>query len=146
MKNDWTSISDIGKHFDDGILTQEKYQFVEDAYVRAVQLILEEKDVSELTLLELEKSDGLEEYLLSSQEKTFFERMTDASHLDIQDVETAVRLILREIMWGTLTAPAKTVQIEFGYDYYMYVRCEELLQTTQEKIADCELYVEEIGF
>lgn len=38
-KNDWTSISDIGQVFDEGVLTAEDYKQMEDSYIKALNIV-----------------------------------------------------------------------------------------------------------
>ena len=140
--NSWTSVSDIGKIFVDGILTVEKYKQTEDSYVQAVKIILKEKGISKMTVCGLEKNDGMPEIVFSSKEKSFFERVADKFCVELSEIEIAVRLALREEIWCGLLSDKGDVKIEFGYDYYMYVRCDAVEETTKQMILDMGLFVE----
>lgn len=141
-KKDWTSISDIGKTFDEGILTIEEYKQIEDAYVNAINIILQENDISKMTVCKLEKNDCIEEYILSQKDKELYATIFDFSKLVLNDVETIIRLALRELIWCTLSCHTKKLEIEFGYDYYMYVRCDEISVSAQKRISEYGLFVE----
>lgn len=140
--NDWTAISDIKKTFGDGILTASKYKQTEDAYVEAVKIILKEKDISQMTICDLEKNDNMEEFVFLPDEKNFFDKITNNNRVDIHEIEVATRLSLREVIWCSLLANMGDVKIEFGYDYYMYIKCTELEETTKQMILDSGLFVE----
>ncbi len=141
-KNDWTSISDVGQTFDDGILTVEEYKQIEDSYAKAVNIILQEKGILQLTVHSLEKNDCIKEHILSSKDKEFYIRIAELLQLDSDNIEMAVRLALRELIWCTLSCSTKNVEIEFGYDYYMYIRCDTISELAQKKISEYGLFVE----
>ncbi len=144
-KNDWTSISDVGQTFDDRILTIEEYKQIEDAYTKAVNIILQEKDILQLTVHSLEKNDCIEEHILSSKDEEFYIRIAELLQLDLENIEMAVRLALRELIWCTLSCSTKNVEIEFGYDYYMYIRCDAISELAQKKISEYGLFVEPLS-
>lgn len=141
-KNDWTSISDIGQVFDEGVLTAEDYKQMEDSYIKALNIVLQTKDVTQMNIYKLEKYDCIDEYIFSHKEKDVYAKLADSSCINLDKVETVTRLILRELIWCTLSCRTKSVEIEFGYDYYMYVRCDEIDVSTQQEILKCGLFVE----
>ena len=51
-KNEWISVSDIGRSFDGEVLTKEEYLRVESAYVDTVKELLEVSGVKFLTIVE----------------------------------------------------------------------------------------------
>jgi len=49
------------------------------------------------------------------------------------------------MFWGTLKNYSSTIYIEFGYDYYMYLKCRDTL--SKEFIANCKqegIFIEEM--
>ena len=140
--NSWTSVSDIGKTFGDGILTVEKYKQTEDSYVEAVKIILKEKGISKMTVCGLEKNDDMSEVVFSSKEKSFFEGVTNNFCAELSEIESAVRLALRETIWCSLLSEKGDVKIEFGYDYYMYVSCDAVEESTKQIILNNGLFIE----
>lgn len=141
-KNDWTSISDIGQSFADGVLTVEKYKQTEDAYVETIKVILTEKGISKMTICGLEKNDVGEEDFFSPEERSFFSRIENNFRIEIHEIELMIRLALREMVWCSLLTNEGNVRIEFGYDYYMYVRCNKIEERTKQRILDNGLFVE----
>ena len=51
-----------------------------------------------------------------------------------------MRLALRELIWFKFASPS--LKVIFGYDYYMYFRCQELSVQAEMKIAKLGLFVE----
>ncbi len=139
---DWTSISDIGKTYDNGILTTLKYKQIEDAYVEAVKIILKEKGISQMVICNLEKNDDVEEFIFLPEEKVFLNKMNNNCCLGLCEIEIATRLSLREVIWSSLLTDTGDFKIEFGYDYYMYIRGAKLEDATKQKILDNGLFVE----
>ncbi|MBQ2932516.1 MAG: hypothetical protein IJE62_06735 [Clostridia bacterium] len=142
--NDWTSISDIGKTFIGGVLSQTKYKQTEDSYVDAVKIILKEKGISKMMLCSLEKNDDMAEFVFSAKEKDLFNRIDDNFCVELNELETAVRLALREVIWCNLLSDTGDLKIEFGYDYYMYIRCNEMEEAAKQIILNSGLFVEEV--
>lgn len=139
--DEWTSVSDIGKEFCNGVFTKEEYQKTEDSYVNAISEILKEKGISELIVRDLEK-DEKTEFGLSFEEKQLFEEITNNEHINLYKAEPLIRLVLREMLWCRLCSDLEDVKIEFGYDYYMYVSCSEIEASTKKKICESGLFVE----
>lgn len=97
-----------------------------------------------MTLSESEKIDFDDTYARTPQEKKFYESARDAMQLSIGDTEMAIRLTLREFIWCKLSCAEKNIEITFGYDYYMYIRCDEISAETRKAVSDCGLYLEQI--
>jgi hypothetical protein len=120
LRNEWTSIYDIGKAFDDGVLTVEEYLAVEKAYVDTVKLITQQLGVTVLKVNELE----IHHECLSPQLRNVIATKVDAIYEGMsvsgRELEDIVRLCLRETIWCKLEGE-KDLYIHFGYDYYMYV-------------------------
>ena len=146
---EWTAISDIGKPEYNNI-TYSDYEKVETTYIRAIQLILEEKQINGL------EAESVEQHS-TSQDFRFFlntgrlenidvdfdkeiKTITNGSLFGKQKIEKIVRLILRETIWIALFS--KQFEVRFGYDYYMYVKSQELSSETIHEIERMGLFVE----
>ncbi len=127
-RNEWTSVSDIGRSFDGVILTPDEYQRVEDAYVAVAISFLKESRLSAVTV------DGLEnsEFCPIPLE----EGMT----IDIRNLPEVVRLILQEKVWCRLISQ-KTF-LHFGYDYYMFVGVSLECPKSKQLARNLGLFVE----
>lgn len=147
--SEWTSISDIGKAICNN-LSYEEYERIESAYVAAVILILDEKAIPNLRIVGLESYNtikGFDEFkkdgrlrnidVAFNSEIAPLENGTILSRVEIQKM---TRLILRETIWMYLCNA--DFKITFGYDYYMYVDCAELADSTIKRIEGMGLFVE----
>ena len=141
--NDWTSVSDIGNVFSDGVLTKEKYLETENTYIQAINVILNENNISEMIVTDLEKyEDNTSSELLSSDEKKLFFNISDNMCVKLYEIQHIARMNLREILWCRLLSRTENLEIEFGYDYYMYIRCNEIPSSIKRMIFDLGLYIE----
>jgi hypothetical protein len=123
LKDEWTSIADIGRFYDDHEFTADNYQIVEDAYVATALGFLAEAGGDSLAITYLETA-GLDagnlelKYLqgISLDPRQVRVGMVFAG----RDLADLCRLVLREILWCKL-AWSDDFYLHFGYDYYMYL-------------------------
>ena len=117
--NEWTSFTDIGRHFDDGILTSDEYYKVENNYISCVKELAYAANCKYLTFgyiesyseLIVKKSNGLH-FLLQQ-----------GYRISIKDIDDSIKKVLREEAWIVFINKSKSFMIDFGYDYYMHIRC-----------------------
>lgn len=105
--DDWTSFSDIGKSFSDGLLTQEGYSQVEDAYVTASASFIRESGVPTLSIV------GFENHAAANLP------FGESTALGASDFGTVVRSLLREEYWCRLESIGGFIHV--GWDFYMYI-------------------------
>ncbi len=103
--DEWTSFSDIGKHFGETKLTYEKYLETENAYINCCIDLLLKAQVLCLSVAQAECYS--EDIHLPSQVS------------DVAEIRNIIASCLREQCWFKLTC--KDFFIHFGYDYYMYI-------------------------
>jgi hypothetical protein len=106
-RDEWTSVSDIGRSFAGVVLTETEYQRVEDAYATAAVGFLRESGVPSLVVTGSENHAGVPL------------PFADGSPLGLAEVGEVVRRLLRAEFWCRLEGAGAFVHI--GYDYYMYV-------------------------
>ena len=106
-RDEWTSVSDIGRAFGGVVLTEPEYQRVEDAYAATAVAFLREAGVSSLAVA------GLENHAAVPLP------FAEGSALGPAEVGGVVRRLLREEFWCRLEGAGAFVHV--GYDYYMYV-------------------------
>lgn len=120
-RNEWTSISDVGKEFDGCIFTMDEYERVERHYADFVCELTDKCGVFPLSIdaySEIHHNDTWREGQLIRREELY----------------AILQGNLREECWCRLNGPG--FFIHFGYDYYIYVGCElplEAIQTLAEK-------------
>lgn len=79
---------------------------------------------------------------LSAAQADFLRRVADTPVIGVPDFEVCFQLQLRECFWCRLVDPQGRSVVWFGYDYYMYVACEEIPAALMREICAGGLYVE----
>jgi|GEM_PF-549174 len=149
-KNEWTSIGDIGnKKY--GNVGFEEYEKVENSYIEAIRLILIEQKIDTVKVDSIKTSIDQEYFEVNKNENLFtnlevefdkdIEQLKNGFKIGFWEIDKTIKLILREIIWMNLIS--ENIKITFGYDYYMYIECEELKFGTEIEIGRMGLFVEE---
>ncbi|HWG41698.1 MAG TPA: hypothetical protein VN688_02855 [Gemmataceae bacterium] len=128
-RDEWTSISDIGRSFGGVVLTATEYRRVEDAYVAVALSFLRESGQSALTVSGLENN------------RKYPIEFGEGSVLALEQLGTVIRLVLREKFWCRLEGLASF--LHFGWDYYMYAGVPCSCPASQELAKKLRVFVEE---
>lgn len=139
-RDEWTSVSDIGENFDGKVLTAEEYLMVESCYIDAACDIIQISDLDKLVIEYIEKDEKwIEQRMKSSKIPTqdlsllpIIKKLNQGYELDISEFRDAARLCLREYVYIVFCDTNHSLKINFGYDYYMYIKCllnEKILQS-----------------
>jgi hypothetical protein len=129
--DDWTSISDIGRTFNNIELTAECYVTVENSYVEAALAFLTEAGVTSLAIKSLENHRRHNCPAVS---------LTEGHSCTLLEIADIIRLNLREIIWCKLVGDG--CFLHFGYDYYMYVGVPAICTASIEFAERRRLFVE----
>ena len=145
LKDEWTSVSDVGKSFDGAVLTFKEYREIEDTYVSTALSFVSEAGLDRLTITYLETHRVSEARAEDLQDIAFDPKLArKGMALSGEDLADVCRLVLREIFWCKLEAESG-FYIHFGYDYYLYIGSP----VASEKAIGCgkrqELFVEEVA-
>jgi hypothetical protein len=130
LREDWISISGIGKSFNGEVLTRDEYERVENAYITAALAFLHEAHLSSLRVAGLENPRGLPLAI------------SEGRILSLEQVGDVIRRNLREEFWCRLEGTNGFVHI--GWDYYMYVGVAHPCPTARARAAELGLFVEEL--
>lgn len=143
INDEWTSVSDIGKKYDDVEFTFDSYLFYENAYVDAVLKIMQGNNLQALKIKSLQKKlyNNYSNFI-EPDSKRFYKSLKTNTMISIQDISQIVRFALREIIWCKLVSDRMLVH--FGYDYYMYVGSEYKSQEMLDVIKSNGLFVDEM--
>lgn len=147
QKFDWTSASDIGAVFEDGLLTWDEYMRIERAYADAAEAFMHASAVSTLTVLDLELNPSihcvlnLQYFRDSSHEKVF--KLVNGMKIPVEQVKQLARLCLQEIVWCRLEQPGKFF-LHFGHDLYMYVGSHLPCPDMMEQLHQSSLFLEQM--
>ncbi len=134
LKDEWTSVSDVGKRFGNSVVTLEDYLIVENEYVSVIMQLMQAAGISELHIRKLNIIDTSCINLptaLQEESKSDLKLIRNANELDFDLVSKAIRLNLREVIACYLTGP-RDFYVHFGYDYYMYAGFEGGLDELQD--------------
>jgi hypothetical protein len=135
LDDDWTSVDDIGD-----LVTVADYLRVESAYVAAVRAFLDDRGLTHLTVRDLEGPRSALA-VLGPDDPAVDAPLAEGTELDLQGIDAACRLALREHLWCRLEAPGLAVHV--GWDYYMYIESDAPCEAAVVR-ASRELFVERI--
>ncbi len=129
IKNEWTSVLDIGKSFDDGVLTFTEYLRIEQCYINtAIELALK----SGCSYLIIDYLEGEpHDIILEIKKNPINRNLIDAAknirqglRKQISHCADYLRLCLRECCYVRFSNHAHNFYVDFGYDFYMHVHTE----------------------
>jgi hypothetical protein len=141
VRDDWTSISDIGKQYNGVIFTFSDYIRYENAYISAIRLAMRSNTVSRLQLCGIEKGypkDYID--ILEHDTIEYIDKIRNGNFVDYSNIDFCVRMILREMLWVKLID--KDMVVKFGYDYYMYIGSRKPFDKELAIIVDLGLFVD----
>lgn len=134
LENDWVCYGEIGQSFSGKVLTKERYEFVENAYINAVLTLLENAGIKSLKAL------GIENY------GHFPISITEGEDVPITKLHLLLRDILRNHYWCKFENQPKTAFVQISFDYYMYVGVPFVDSEVIEAINKSGLFVEDFAF
>jgi hypothetical protein len=126
-KNEWTAISDIGKSFEGEALEYDTYIETETRYVTVIQELFNLNKILNFEIHDLEDNSSI-------SAKDYFRDIANIrigelhGRISADIVPTILRLGLREIIWARLIGKSDrcTMEVEFGYDYYIRLHANNL--------------------
>jgi hypothetical protein len=142
-KDEWTSISDVGKTYDGHIFTIREYLETEKKYIEAVKIIMQLNKCEYMNIRYLHKNDYKKGIVVEEDEELDKEyiKIVDKQKINYNDIAVVIKLILREAIWCDLINLSKRLYIRFGYDYYMYFNTKIKKELYQDKIEELGLFV-----
>jgi hypothetical protein len=130
----WTSISDIGQSFDDGVLTLEEYERVEELYLRAVRILLETAGSPDLVINEIDFTP----HPTTPSGKAIHV----GARFNVEEALEVCRMELREELSCRLDADDGSFHVVVGFDYYLYVGTTQAPEAAIQSIEESGLFVE----
>ena len=122
-ESEWTAFADVGKK-----VSLEEYLLVESKYL--------------LTLLRVCKSLGVDRLQVSElEDEEEVSGLRDGEWLNWEKIEEVARSVLREQCWCKLRGDV--LEVQFGYDFYMYIVSTIDASQALMKWADVSLFVQE---
>lgn len=129
-RDEWTSISDIGKTFDGLELTREEYERVEGLYLEAVRTGLEAAGVERLRVC------GLEDHGEAPGS------LTEGQWLAVPEAAEVCRALLREAGFWCRLEDGDRAYVHVGYDYYLYLGTPVDVGAALAPLEEAGLFVE----
>ncbi len=131
QKNEWTSMSDIGKIYGDFPFQVSEYINTENHYVNTIIKVLNKCNCGYLciTYKEFDLSYVVNRIINSRHaeiNKLFIDHlvyMNKCRRVHISRIELFIRLCLREMAYFEFSNVHRNVYITFGYDYYLTIIC-----------------------
>ncbi len=146
IKNEWTSVSDIGKSFDDGVLTSAEYLRIEQCYIDTAIELARKSGCSYLIIDYLEGESH--DIILESKKNPINRNLIDAAknirqglRVRISQCANYLRLCLRECCYATFSNHAHNFYVDFGYDFYMHVHTELLKLQVENIVKTNNLFI-----
>ena len=130
-RDEWTSISDVGKTYDGRPFNMADYERAEQQHIDFLCSLAERDGAFPLTVRAYEQSGVFEQPSLEG---------CSISPAVLPDL---LRRILREECWCCLES--KDFFIHFGYEYYLYVGCSFTQEGIAALAADHALFAEHGG-
>ena len=127
-RDEWSSVSDIGRIFDGAPLTETEYLRVESAYITVALEFLRESKVTSLVV------SGLENY---GEAALPFD---EGTRLSIEQAGAMLGALLQEQFWCKLEGASSFIHV--GYDYYMYLGVPAACPKAAELAVSLGLFVE----
>lgn len=129
QKDEWTSIYDVGKIYENARFTIDDYIVVEKKYIHAIDKLIEITKTESLKIRKLEDNNNKCPYKNNS--RLFLK----------SDITSVIQSCLREEYWCILSGPQFT--LHFGYDYYFYVlNCSYSYSEIEKCMSELGLFVE----
>lgn len=150
LKDDWTSISDIGKAYNGENLTVESYRKVEDSYIKTIILVMEFLKIDYLIISSVRKSFSFEEFekeikeyreLNTDKIKEYYLKANDNDKLVKDEVDIHCRLLLRENIGSRVFYPRR-MKVFIEYDYLMGIHTSKPIEAVTPMIEEMGLFVE----
>jgi len=142
LKDEWICYSEIGKKFDHKTFTFKDYIAVENSYVQAILLFVDDLKIKFFLL------NGFEDCGLCINDPyqtvemvNLYKQIKKKKWINKEDLDSCIRLILRGNIWGKLES--SSMHVHFGYDYYMYVISIKKNDAVLKSIEKLGLFVEE---
>ena len=129
-RDEWTSISDVGKTYNGGPFSMDEYVKVESNYIACVKSIMRHLGVTAFAI------SALEVYRSGTN-------IEDGGTVSDKRVDHIMKACLRKDIWCVLLSRIMTVR--FGNDYYMYVQCDIAQNEVVKIAAEYSLYAEPIA-
>lgn len=139
LRDDWSSVGDVGRSHGGRVLTMTEYLRVEAAYVDTAMDLYVDAGSPPLIARDIAAVDVRPRKVPG---KVLSLRRKGERRVSRAEMPRVVRACLRELSWCRLEAEDASYLLHFGYDYYMYVSGVAPSEGTLEAAAARGIFVE----
>lgn len=141
IKEDWSTIWEIGKTFNGRKITIEDYLNLENDYANTALDLLSSAGLDRLRVKELSKTfDTIPHLSTPIIEKPI--KLIENNWLDVNDIEKVIKMMLREAVHCKLVYPYK-FYVHIGWDFYMYIGANLDKTRAENIVTNHSLYLED---
>lgn len=156
MNDEWTDFSDIGRCFDEKIFTISEYRIVELNLLFVLYHLFLEKGIESFEINKMEKFtkskwEGKKSLKRAQLEGKIYSQIMEYSKpgdkVDVAEMFALCQLILRNCLWCSITGKCQSdeLQVDFGWDYYVYIYCTEISDRIIKLAEDAGIYIEKMN-
>lgn len=146
VKDEWTSISDIGKEYCGKTFTIEQYLKTEDKYINAILKLMRSAKIPYLQVKNLCKWEHKFESefpeLYTDRMLNVYNSVKNDDMCKEDELRDLCKLELREKIGFQLWYKSR-MYVHFGYDYYMYIGIDRKCNDALDWIASSGLFAEQ---
>jgi hypothetical protein len=146
LRDDWTEYGDIGKKYNNEIVTLDEYLKMENNYIQAVIAFMQCNKVTSFQVTKIERGyDPAEDPNSTQGMINIYRNIKNRSLISENNLENICKLMLRRYLWGLLRNN-KLMEIRFGHDYYMVIKSKLACKKTVTNIEKLGLFVEDYEY
>ena len=142
-KEEWIGFFQLGQNIGGELLTFDNYIEIESKYITAAKWFFQFHNCDYIVIKSIEKK-SFSDYEQADKEKLLntFNLIEEDHVLPVNDIDTVIKLILRELIWAELfCSQDESIAVRFGYDFYMYFNSAKQMDTLIERVAKLGLFV-----
>lgn len=145
-KDEWTSMSDIGRIYNGRLFTYEEYIETEAKYIEAVFLTMDffrSKKIKISHIYKFNSKPFFKKRKAENLHDSYLRFTKGYSITSKEEIEAIIKLRLRELIGELeLIVDSKSrTEILFGFDYYMYLKTNKDITDLVPKIQKLRLFV-----
>jgi hypothetical protein len=146
VKDDWVSYREIGRKFNDEILTLDAYLEIENKYIQAIIQFMKCNDITSFQVTRIQRIfDPADDPNSTEEMINICNNIKNRSFVSGEKIEIICKLILRKYLWCLLRND-KNMEVRFSHDYYMFIVSKSACKKAIINIEKLGLFVEEYKY
>lgn len=145
LRDEWTEYRDIGKKYNNEIVTLNEYLKVENTYIQAVFELMKCNKITSFQVTRIERYDPEEDPNTTQEMINTYKKVKNRSFISGKEIEDICKLTLRGRFWGLLRNK-NNMEVRFDHDYYMFIKSKSICKEAISNIEKSGLFVEEYKY